>query len=743
MAQGGEPEDGEFHEPVEWLFGPQLLASLKDIVLDTFFHDRLDAADWMSVGRVAFTESDLDEDGALWFDYLADAGDGTMPMYGVAYMALSEFALGGDKTIQFAKTERISGARLRRGSFLLVGGDTAYHVANTESIAERFRAPFERATRELATERKAPLPERPILAIPGNHDYYDQLHGFNRQFRRPVQGGERPVWSAKRGAFVEPYLDLTAFKRVQESSYFAVELPFGWELWGLDTEGWELDTRQAAYFTSRAAQRLIVVTSSPGFVFGAPVPPARPVFEGVGLEFEYPPSLGDAPETQHRPARRALECRLDLSGDIHHYARYWGGGPCPNANNTVSTVARDGTVYASVVSGLGGAFHQPTSTMFGGELPIASFPDPTTSLRRTAQQALTPIAIMNGGYVQWVGAVTAGLVQALSFAPKNRPIAAAVTWPLRRLAGAESAAPAIAIIEYARALAPLAALVASPILLKLVRAPRWAVLGGTLIALVAAVFCVSDIPVGALLSVNAWVVLLLLSPIAFTIFGAKAGAAGMPKPSAPFLFGALGLGHGLAQITLPTLAAWVPAAPLNAWIVTFFALGAALATTAALRRYAERATFAGRHRAGAVILLTSTLFALVVAASSAVLAGTPRVPPIWLDALVRTSAAAVAGFVLSPTLLGLYLAVSLFFDAHNNEVGGAARSAEFKQFIRFRLTKDELRGFVIGFRRPKRRAADLKLELVDEFVVRPAATPESAPRPSDPPECGRRADTPR
>lgn len=36
------------------------------------------------------------------------------------------------------------------------------------------------------------------------------------------------------------------------------------------------------------------------------------------------------------------------------------------------------------------------------------------------------------------------------------------------------------------------------------------------------------------------------------------------------------------------------------------------------------------------------------------------------------------------------------FNGHNNEVGGAARIENYKQFIRFRLTKNTLTGYVIA-----------------------------------------------
>src|ERR1043166_6045367 len=43
-----------------------------------------------------------------------------------------------------------------------------------------------------------------------------------------------------------------------------------------------------------------------------------------------------------------------------------------------------------------------------------------------------------------------------------------------------------------------------------------------------------------------------------------------------------------------------------------------------------------------------------------------------------------------------YATVCFAFNGHNNEVGGAARIENFKQFIRFRLTRNDITGYVIA-----------------------------------------------
>jgi hypothetical protein len=65
------------------------------------------------------------------------------------------------------------------------------------------------------------------------------------------------------------------------------------------------------------------------------------------------------------------------------------------------------------------------------------------------------------------------------------------------------------------------------------------------------------------------------------------------------------------------------------------------------------------------------------------------------------------------------LAVALAFDAHNNEAGGAARIEGFKEFIRFRINRDGLTGYVIGVDEPKADGGEGKLhpKVIDVFRI--------------------------
>jgi hypothetical protein len=437
--------EGDFLPPVGWLGGRELIASLKLVALYALFGDKLDARDWMNgvlniikdretsapqepeamAAQAATPESEKmytrlvetrpatgeQKDDEFWFDYVADTGDGQMPTYNIAYLCLSHLHVSADGTeVHFEKQER--GESLPRGKFLFIGGDTAYHVADYSTLARRFQAPFWWAYSELAEAGKIPEEEmrNPLFGIPGNHDHYDALDGFNRQFRRPSTGDDQ-------GDARAPLLQLPTFERHQEASYVALSLPFDWWLWGLDTDNDELDFRQETFFRKlqreKKPKKLIVATPSPTTVFGKYLDADGPLAEAFKkIELKRPFLEGKAADELDDG-----ECRLDLSGDIHHYARYWGPPPESAADEAKRPRAKDkngvrgaNKHYASVVSGGGGAFFDPTNTYFGQVKEQALFPDEETSRRVVSGKILNFLNILRGGSIHHLGWVMALLL---------------------------------------------------------------------------------------------------------------------------------------------------------------------------------------------------------------------------------------------------------------------------------------------------------------------------------------------
>src|SRR5688500_3826038 len=298
-----------------------------------------DARDWMSAACADTDEAaragDADE---VWFDYVSDIGDGQTAMYATAFLCQDDLyrdPAGAVTTPSAVGAVPPGSTALRRGQFLFVGGDTAYHVADLATLNTQVRTPFVWAHRDIARARtRQGLPPRRDIArlygIPGNHDYYDQLVGFNRMFRRPAPGEDGTGPARK-----QPLLPLPGYERAQDTSYVAIRLPWGWQLWGLDAGTRHLDYRQRRYFLEQVdARRLIVATPAPAVALGRVVAGGehRDALTKLGLSLPRPagdarPAPVEAP-LEHRGADghvRRLECRLDLSGDVHHYARHGGG----------------------------------------------------------------------------------------------------------------------------------------------------------------------------------------------------------------------------------------------------------------------------------------------------------------------------------------------------------------------------------------------------------------------------------
>ena len=406
-----KPKPKDFAKPVAWLFGRQFIATFKYVLLYTAFKGKLDSRDWMKndvidVDRL-WKEAGNNPEGDFWFDYISDTGDGQRAMYSIAYLCMSDLVYSNSPQIgevgnfvsKQSREELATKTLLPRGSFLFVGGDTSYHISDYGTLANRFQNPFWWAFQDLDGNASVENQRRLIFGIPGNHDYYDSLDGFNRQFRRPSTTDE--LVTNQRA----PLLMLPTFKRTQETSYVALRLPHDWWFWGLDTENGEIDFRQLEFFTSIGKpDKLIVATPEPTIAFGK-YPDAEEnqskTFAALGLErpFLKGNSKKQVPDNK---------CRVDLSGDIHHYARYLGPAPVTGNSN-----------YASVMAGGGGAFFHPSQTNAGEVPQDVVYPESSESRKKTAERLFRFINIWRGGYVQLFGFLMAFSLFFTAYFPRS------------------------------------------------------------------------------------------------------------------------------------------------------------------------------------------------------------------------------------------------------------------------------------------------------------------------------------
>jgi hypothetical protein len=296
---------------VDWMQPGQLLRTgFKTLISSVFgsYADRRETIAALSPNAGSFDWSNRRE---LWIDYVADLGDGFDSTYSVARL-MAQPSL----TVSLDARDYLT----QRGHLLILGGDQVYPTASYAEYRRRFVQPYHAALPR-ADDADPPA----IFAIPGNHDWYDGLVNFSRVFCQKSWVGGR--------------------KTQQERSYFAVKLPFGWWLWGLDIqlEG-RVDKPQLDYFSAvhqnvGRDDKVILATGQPTWIYAVTNGPGA--FRSLAF-FEdryirYPGS------TVPRRTRLAVS----LAGDLHNYSRF---------EQTAGQVQR-------ITCGGGGSYLYPTNSL--------------------------------------------------------------------------------------------------------------------------------------------------------------------------------------------------------------------------------------------------------------------------------------------------------------------------------------------------------------------------------------------
>jgi len=312
---------------VNWL-GPLGLAvtGLESLMSSIFgsYADKREVQGAFALSHLYFDYSP--ERGDFVLDYVADLGDGFDSTYAVA-LTLARPAV------------RPAGCAedLPRGRLLVMGGDQVYPTAKLEQYRNRMLGPYGAALPCVVDGRP---PE--LFAIPGNHDWYDGLTTFLRLFCQSRPGSTRWVggWRTR-----------------QERSYFALRLPRGWWLWGIDVQlHSEFDKPQLDYFlevgqlmqAEEGEQRVILVTGQPSWIHSGADDPSAPRRRRLPRR-SIPPSdefsrLAYFERNLVRGAAGARLC-LVLSGDLHHYCRYEEVAATPGAPVTQRITSGGGGAY--------------------------------------------------------------------------------------------------------------------------------------------------------------------------------------------------------------------------------------------------------------------------------------------------------------------------------------------------------------------------------------------------------------
>jgi hypothetical protein len=210
------------------------------------------------------------------------------------------------------------------------------------------------------------------------------LDGFGRLFRVRVS------LAAAEGDQLRPQrqgpIALQGYSPVQDASYFALRLPWQWDLWAVDIQRdkGHIDTRQIAFFTTidrRRSQsqidpeprKLILLNSIPTVEAGQ---------RDLSVEHELDRIVEATEVTLPK-----YQLRLDLAGDTHNYQRYDLG---------TETVAPGGK-HVAVVAGGGGAFLHPTHNMLGSLPAQRAYPTSEKS-RQLSRKLLNPMTMYRAGF---------------------------------------------------------------------------------------------------------------------------------------------------------------------------------------------------------------------------------------------------------------------------------------------------------------------------------------------------------
>lgn len=375
-------------DEVRWLAPVELWRTAVKVALSSVFADYADRREVQAALPSTVIEVPADPDGGVWVDFVADIGDGFDATFTVASLIAAP-------ALEVGVGSAPPTLRLPRGSLLVMGGDEVYPTPSAVGYEDRTKGPYGAALAAgLAPGDEAPL----LVALPGNHDWYDGLTAFLRVFaQRRSFGG----WLTR-----------------QTRSYFAVRLPQRWWLVGLDTQlGTYIDDPQVRYFRQHLSARL---QPGDGVIVCAPTPTWVHTGEGE------PDAFNALHYFERDVVRRRLDddgawfdtgasVRLWITGDRHHYARYAEEVSPPASGPD------DGRPRQLVTCGLGGAYLADTH-----RLPVElELPPSASRLGRRVGQA------RYGLRSRWPSsAESRRLVFGMFAGPRGLPFRNPGLWPL-------------------------------------------------------------------------------------------------------------------------------------------------------------------------------------------------------------------------------------------------------------------------------------------------------------------------
>ncbi|KPA75380.1 hypothetical protein ABB37_08658 [Leptomonas pyrrhocoris] len=341
-----------------------------------------------SMAATAAQEGEADAKPDVWFDWIADVGDGFNSTYSMARLLAQPFLrlpwhhpstllrglarLTGqcDVTPPESSMTEDTLHYLPRGSFVVVGGDLAYPSPNDETFTTRLFVPYRDALSDNAHLKGLYSAAQPHVVAPGAEDKdVAHMHLLDAMTVSKMASGRSGLprgtastevalrsvpllfaipgnhdWFDGLGTYMKYILERTwigGWLMPQKSSYFVLRLPYNWFMLCLDA-GCEqdIDAAQRNYFLDVIEKYMneescvILSIHEPSWIYDSMLHADRLM----------------QPETSRLCEALGTRLRMQLAGDIHNYSRH---------------VPRDASTEAPmlVVSGGGGAFmHGPRLT---------------------------------------------------------------------------------------------------------------------------------------------------------------------------------------------------------------------------------------------------------------------------------------------------------------------------------------------------------------------------------------------
>ncbi len=332
--------------PIAW-YNPMVLArSLREMVSTGDQIRNLDRREMYPVNLELIRIADSERDGDFWWDFVSDTGDGGNATYTVA-REMQKPALPR-QTCPDIDSGGIPDS-LPMGELLVLGGDLAYPGASVEEYQYRLSEMWTAAAPQPCADTPEPEQLRPSLAIPQNHDWFDNISTFHRYFVRTSSDPE---------ALFTPL----STRKLQRQSYFAARLPNHWVILGFDFAlVGDIDHQQYLAF-----KRLL------GYVGTSATDDRITTRDNLILLYPEPywiRDLGDSAREGYPKRYQRLEAylhdngfhvRVRLAGDIHHYARESASADGEQSHDLL------------LIAGGGGAFLHPTHSIVSHQNKLLS-----------------------------------------------------------------------------------------------------------------------------------------------------------------------------------------------------------------------------------------------------------------------------------------------------------------------------------------------------------------------------------